>query len=464
MVRETLDFNETRAGLLIDYIDDTPYVAATLTYGKEFGVRVEVPYIDRSRTEQFMNAELWFETANPPTNLALLTKDGMISLFQCRYSGHSRNIGRHFALGAITPREIVMGHWEGNDQDRLAVREFSSQVDGLAEWTRLSAIRQEGESNDEGRLQRIVITGESPKGLSWVQGEATMHLGATWSTVPDASAITINDSVTLRTEFPSPREISDHLMEQRKVVALLKLNFGTALFFRRHLVRDDSFPDRLLGGRNVGKSLHELISRDTFRDYSQKEPSKKSLQSPIFYLPQIPPDGLSRWANSYDHWKRFIDPAVSGLSRTTALVEDLVLYYSMSLEAAGHILGRAAGEEETYTPRGRPTTATYAYRCQASLNIDWEGIAASPSGLARALANNYNTIKHYDRGHLPDPMHTYIVGRIAMTIVRLIATNIVDPSGELVSQFIQSYAFSSLREDFRLNGLHIDDGGQFVNV
>ncbi|MGW0968319.1 ApeA N-terminal domain 1-containing protein [Streptomyces sp. NPDC002516] len=463
MALKRLNFGDSFAGLLIDHEEETPYVVATLTYDAERGLRLEVPYIHHSEVEQFKSAESWFETATPPENLTFVTKDGIISLFGCHYSGHTMNFGQGYAAGYITPDEGILASREGDAKAALAVSELQSELDGLAEWTRFRAIKHDRESNEEGRIKKVVVTAESVESLTWNQGEAEMNLTTSWSTAAESSSFQVTERVTLKSYFANSRPALDHIKEQRKVAALLKMNFGRPLYFRRHETRDDLFPDRALNGDHKGKSFQEYFGKRTFRDFSQPALTKKELGEPIFYLAQAGGEGLTHWNDHYEQWKRFINPAVSVLSRPRAALEDVVVNASMSIEAAGNLLGPATGEEVTYS-RGRPTTATYAFRVINKLGLDFDGISESTVGMARAMANNYNTIKHFDRGEFPDPLETYLISHVAMISVRLLASTLVDPSRNLAQQYISDGRFDSFKDDVKRAELRVNESGNFEHI
>jgi hypothetical protein len=177
---------------------------------------------------------------------------------------------------------------------------------------------------------------------------------------------------------------------------------------------------------------------------------------------QIGAEGMRLWHENYDTWKRVIQPTESALSRPGAVLENIVISACMSIEAAGSLIGSVQGEADTYARTGRPTTATYVFRCLARLGLKWQEAAESVTGLARAVANNYNTIKHYDRGEFPDLIQTYLIGQVAMTTVRLLATNLIDPSGQLVRNYEVDPSFGELKGEFEAQDIFIDSAGNFV--
>lgn len=79
MAIERLNFGESRAGLLIDGVEQTPFVGATLRL-EEVGVEVEVPYLPGDQFPQFAHVDEWFRHRTPPTNMLLRTREGAAML------------------------------------------------------------------------------------------------------------------------------------------------------------------------------------------------------------------------------------------------------------------------------------------------------------------------------------------------------------------------------------------------
>jgi hypothetical protein len=463
MALKQIAFGDSFAGMLIDGVEETPFVVATLTYNENRGIRIEVPYIHHFNAEQFKSADKWFDARIPPTNLLFVAKDCNISLFGCNYSGHSMNFGHGFSMGIIAPDEIVLKDRDGDLSDDLTFEQCKSEVDGLYEWTPMRAVKHESTLDENRRIKKVTVTAESDEGLSWDQGDAKMALIVDWATSnTEAGKFQIFERVNLVSRFLDPRQFGDHLAEQRKILSLLTLLFGRGVRFRRHRVQDSRFTEKTLNGTVVGReSFYDLISRRTVRDFSQPKPTEKELGRPIADMAQVGVEGLIRWNEHYESWRRVIEPTVSALSLPGAVLENTVVNASMSLEAAGNLLGYFSGEEVTRNS-SRPTMATFAFRALASLNLDWCDISASAVGLARAIANNYNTIKHYDRGQFPDAAQTYVISRVATMIVRLLAVNLIDPSGQLIREYADISLFTELKTTFKQLELYIEDTGDFV--
>ena len=465
MAVEKLPFGKSLAGLLVDGVTETPYAGSTLRMDEPNGAVIEVPYIQHDSAGQFKSVQEWFSTRTPPENMLLKTAEGDVSLFEVQWFGHSMKSGHGVSLGKLRPTEIVLARREADLSTPLLLAVVRSHIDGLKEWSGFTAINHDSKTDENGLVKKIIVEVESLASVEWSQGGATMTLQTDWRTAnpetPDGPSFGIFEWVVLDSKFAEPACFFDHLVEQRKVVHLLVLVFDGAIHFRKHRVKDETFAVRLGNGKLISRPFVELISRRTVREYAEKLPTKADLQQPLVHLRQLGSDGLTRWAEEYETWKRFILPTVGVLGRRGVFVEDLVVSLSMSLEAGGHLIGVREGEEVTYNKGGKSTTATYVYRCLHSLDVDWGDRVESIVGLARAAANTYNSIKHFDRGEFPDNDETYLVSIVLRQVVRLMVLNILDPSGELLKNFREEGSLWRIHENFENYELRILEDGEW---
>jgi hypothetical protein len=459
----TLTFGQSVAGLLVDGIEATPYTGATLKMEELRGVVVEIPYIDHGDTDQFKHVNEWFETRTPPRNLLLETPEGSIGLYGIRWLGHSSKPG--VSLGKLAPSETLLGPCEASLERPLMLDEVRSRIDGLQEWTGLKSVGYVPETDEQGLSQAVTVNVRAVKGEAWTQGEAAMQFESEWRTSrpdeTDDGGLNINDGAVLVTRFPNPRPFSEHLAEQRKIVSLLTLLSGQPIHFRHHRVSAESIIERALSGHVLSHPKIQLVSEQTVRDYRQPVPSRGDLQVFLAEFEQIGIDGITRWASRYEQWKRFVLPAVGVLGRKGLFLEDVIVSLSTSVEAAGQIIGKRNGEEVTYH-RGRTTTATYVFRCLDVLEIKWGGIAPSTNALARAIANTYNDIKHFDRGELPRADVLHVVGVILRYIARLLALHIVDDSGNLLEGFRKDRALWRVQQVYETYQISFNERGETI--
>ncbi|KTR42407.1 hypothetical protein NS263_01750 [Curtobacterium oceanosedimentum] len=468
MAIEKLTLGDRLTGHLVDGVPDTPFQAAILDLSEQYGVRLEVPYVNYDEAGQFKHVREWFRGEAAPTNLVLHTADGPISFFGNRWSGYSENTGRNVSLGKLSPAETVLASRDGSLTDALRIQTVRSRLDGLNEWTRLTATTDERETDEEQRVQAVTYKLRSPEEVQWRHGDVTLTLRAEWRVEEHTDgynrAVELSDNVVLESQFDDgPRSFFDHFVEQRKVASLLVFLYGRQISFREHKVRDERFASRMMDGRVYHHPFVELISERTVRERFTPVPSRKELGRAIAHLQQIGPGGLSEWSTQYDAWSRFILPSAGVLSRKRAFIEDRVISTSMSLEAAGAMIGERHGEKETYG-RGRPSTATNIYRCLDLLQVDWGKHVASNVGLARAIANNYNDVKHADRGDFPNSEHTYLVSSVNSLLVRLLALHLTGKGDELLEPYRNGDELWDIRQRFESVAVSVTSDGAWAEV
>lgn len=464
-----LEFDESLSGLLIDGVADTPYVGAAFQLTRSKGVTVEVPYLSSPGVAQFGHVQAWFNDQSPPINMLLLTPEGTISLFDVAWSGHSESWGgTRASIGSVRPALAVLGDRDGALTEPLVMAEMHSRLDGLNEWSRLSAVSSDSQTDEDGRIQSITMLLHRDDGITWQQGDAKMTIRAGWFHSPDQDGYdrntTVDDNVHIESTFSSgPVPFWEHFVQQRKVANLMVFLFGRPLSFREHKLRDHLFASRMNGGRIHAHPLTEIISRHTYRERLSEIPTKKDLGHPIAHMAQIGTEGLATWSENYESWERFILPSVSVLGRSGRFIEDVVISTSMSIEAAGGILGERDGERETWSRggTGRPTTATYAYRCLDALDVRWPERIGDRIGLSRAIANNYNAVKHYDRGDFPNHDESYVVSEVNQMIVRLLAMQITGRGEELLESYRNGSNLYEIKQVLDGYGLRVDETGRW---
>ncbi|WP_139316105.1 hypothetical protein [Cellulosimicrobium sp. CUA-896] len=428
------------------------------------GPRLEVPFVRHDPNGQFAHVNRWFQETEPPRNLILVAHGMSLTLFDVQWSGHTHGSG--LALGTLRPSETVLAEREGELADPLEFDVLRSRMDGLNRWAAMEAVTSDYDTDESGLIQSFTAIARSTFGESWRQGEADLRLVAHWGTLPTEDAydrrIAITNNVVLESRFPTARPFVDHLAEQRKVANLLVLMFGAPISFREHRIRHNRFPTRVLSGRIIDHPFVEIVSVRTVRERAMRVPATSERQDPLATVTQIGPDGMTEWSNNYDKWRRFILPSVAVLGRPDAFLEDIVTSTSMAIEAAGSLVGFREGEQPTYGRTGRPTAATYAYRCLDVIDVEFGVHAGGRTELARAIANNYNAVKHFDRGDLPDHRETHLIAELNCWIVRLFALTLTGKGKELIAPHRLARERWRLVQWFEAYRLRIDSGGRWV--
>lgn len=437
---KSLTIGDSATGLLIDGVEGTPYVAASLTIDTERGIVLEIPYIDHAGVAQFQHVSKWFLDRQVPHNLILQTVDGDLGLFGNQWKGYRNSSNQ--SLGMIRPNELLVGEYDGDLSQPLLLENVRSRIDGLSEWTSIRSIDFSHITDDQGLIKELNVRAKPVASDTWCQGDATMQIVSEWRTsYPDKESrygLNIDEGTVLVSCFDSPRPFADHLGEQKKVRDLLTLLVGRSIHFRQHKVSSPQVVEKSLANTVIANPRSALISSTTVKEYDQPTPKSQDFNWSLAHFDEIGVDGLEAWAGKYAQWgPKFILPAVGILSRDKSFAEEKVNILSMTIEAAGSLLGRQPGEERTYKPGKKPgpSTSTYFYRCLAVVNIYWGDIAPNCVGLARGLAKTYNATKHYNNGQYPEPEVIVLASKVMEYLVRLIALHLVDTKGNLLDSF-----------------------------
>ena len=460
MTTDHLDFGDSLAGLLVDGVRETPFTAATLTMRAPRGIEIDVPHISHDPTGQFAHLKEWFRGRNPPGNMLLHLATGCISLFELRWHGHSTPSGDRLAVGVLSPDVAVLHRRDGPLQDPLIFKEMRSRVDGLNKWSGMSSVNVEHDTDTRNRVKKVKLEVGAARPLSWGQGDARMFVRADWRVAYPENGYSaekiIDDNVVIESVFKQKASYGDHLGEQIKVVNLMVLLFGSPIPFREHRIRDSLFASRLMSGRVYGHPFVELISRATIADRTISIPTSNELARPLAFLSQLNRTGLETWAANYNTWRRFILPAVSVLGKNQAFIEDIVISTSMAIEAAGQLIGPRQGEA------GLPPSAKNSYRCLDLLDLDWGPKVPNTKVLAQAMAANYNTVKHFDRGDFPSHGETAIISSVNRMVVRLVALTLTGKSDEILKDIRENNGLWRIKEQFDMWGLELKEGGKWA--
>ena len=448
-----LDFGDSITGLLLDYEDDTPYVGATLRLTQEEGVVVEVPYVLYDRRGHFSHVRRWFQSRKLPASLVLLTSGGAIGLFENRWRSYAETYGNNVAsVGRFCPEYTVLGFMPESQLDDLKVNEVNSWIDGLNHWSPVSALREKSIVDERGLAHSLEIKTGSTSIMCWPGENAMMELRTTWEGKSRhdgySDRLSVDGNVSLVSKTLSGlAEIHEHVAEHRKFKHFMIFNFGCQLSFRRHCFRDDRFAMRSLDrSRAAHSSLVEFLSSETIRERRFDIPATRNLMHPIAELEEIGVEGLEAWSLNYDEWERFILPSVNVLGRKDGLIEDSIISTCMSMEAAGVKIGSVEGEACMGVKNGQRNIpiAACIYRCLKLIDVKWPDRICGCEGLARSIADVYNSIKHADRGAFPDGLKVRVVWKANEIIVRMLAVHIAGVGDRVFPRYRNSMEFFSL--------------------
>jgi hypothetical protein len=460
-----LEVGSSIAGLLVDGDPDTPYTGATLTYTEQ-GVRVAIPFHHRNGDPQFSHVDDWFDVrgGSVPENMVLETHNGDASLFEVQWSRTSIKSG--VSEGVLHPTNTVLATRHAPLDAPLRVKRMRSHIDGLQGFTRLTAIKSDTETDDLGRVRELRITVASKDSVAWRVGDAVLTVTTDWKQVnPDDRTVggfTMKEWATLTSEFEESQPIERHLEVQNTFQRFLAcVVFQRAVHYRRHEVSDEHFPERIHRDE-VHYPFKELISRHTVDQLRRPRPTYKQLQQPLLLIGDIGGEGLERWAAEQARWEPFLAPLLQLLLRFPTIPEDFVVTCSIAMEHAGNIIGKVSGERATYS-QGKnpgPTTATWMLRCIRQLGLDWALFGSNDVGIAKAIARQYNSTKHYKQDKVVAEEELFLSARLCQSVVRLFSLWIADQAGDLVRS-VGPHQLDRLHQYFMDVGLEVGEDGAF---
>lgn len=448
----TLRPGELRAGHLYDGIDDGfPDQAATLAFDEKRGLELAVPYLWESEggaNPQYLKARQWFDFEKEELPKTLLYEDdrGSVTLTGAYPSGASWG---DYPIGRIRARASIFGR-PRTLQEEYKVEEFRSRIDGLEEFAGFHPVTIDHQAAADGHLQTTVLL-DAAEVVEWqadgfryaIQSSLTWHGGRSF-TVDDSRpfmSTTMEGGGTLRA----------HLHAQRPIRALLILAHGIRLAWRTHTVLDAEFPSWMSDGSDRGAHPVEVQMAGTIEQQHLPMLTPTSLGLPALRLRDLGADRMRRWVELYgdSNFRRAVEPAVEVINGASEFLEPQLMMLAMSLDYFGYF---------RWGDRRRRSMADNIQKCLQDAHLDWPEIG-SQEGVARAIANANNDLKHPDRENTPDPDVLAGVTRLAEIIARAQVFDTLDLADEVRRQFVSGNDARHAVGIFTHNGITITDNG-----
>jgi hypothetical protein len=443
-VTNELEPGQTRFGYLVDGRAETPHQAASLTYEEGRGAVLTVPYI--LGEPQFAATETWFmRRQDMPETLIFWDSDGYVTLTGLHWGGHSFALA---AKGRVVPTTVIFGRPRLFSPD-YRVRQLGSRLDGLQAFSRFTSL----ELNDRAEDADAVVTLRPSEAVRWRHDGFSFAIRATvpWSGVYGQSFTATADSI-LESRCSKGRTVAEHVRAQWPLRALLILAFGSELSWRDHWVTDQKFPTWMLDGSTLHGHAMRVQTRRTVADFERSATKPSGYASALFHLQDLGSAGVKRWFRLYgdDVFRRAIEPLVEVINGASRFLEPQLLMTAMALEAMGHY--RDAQRQPNRSVESQ------IKRCIDATGFDWSPIG-STRGIAGALAQAYNDLKHVDRGRRPDGFELSLLTPLAVIIMRLQLFDLLGLSKGARLRFTAS-GLHRVLEPFALNGVTISRNGE----
>jgi len=448
MVDNILEPGQVRTGQLVDGVDGTPYQSCTLTYETGFGPLLAVPFVDG--VAQFDHTRAWFREQTPPKSLIFQDDIGSVTLAGLRWRGHS---GATFMLGRLDADLTVFG------EPRKLSREFRfksliSTIDGLKEFANFHVLDSDIQPTESGH--KVVVTIEATEEVKWRHGKFAylIRANAPWSSTM-GSDFTAHYEALIETTTSKRALANEHLAAQWPIRALLTLANGAKVRWRSHRVVDETFSPVVDPGQQQLSVPRTALLRRTIPDSEEASPERFDVAMPMFRLQHLGAPGLKKWCELYadEFFRRAIEPAVEVINGASKFVEPQLMMITLALDAMGYYRDPV---RKSKTPLFKQIQ-----RCMAATQIDWPEIGPV-DGIARAIANTNNELKHPDRLNRPDVLQIGLLSNLAVIIMRFQLFDLLDLPDNLRSNFLASNAVRHAIEAFKLNRVTIDSVGALV--
>jgi hypothetical protein len=443
-VTNELQPGQSRFGYLFDGRADTPHQAAMLTYEEGRGAVLTVPYI--LGESQFAHTEGWFTRKQElPTTLMFWDTDGFVTLTGLNWGGHSFGVA---ATGRIVPSTVIFGRPRLFSPD-YRVRQLGSRLDGLQAFSQFASLELDDRDHDAD----AVVTVRPNEAVMWRHDGFSFAIRATvpWSGVYGHTFTATAESI-LESRCSKGRTVAEHVHAQWPLRALLTIAFGAGISWREHWATDQKFPTWMLDGSTLHGQAMRVQTRRTVADFEKPLPSRSAHTFALFDLRELGSAGIKRWFRLYGNsvFRRAIEPLVEVINGASRFLEPQLLMTAMALEAMGHY-------RDEQRRSNRPVQSQIK-RCIDATGFDWSPIG-STRGIAAALAQAYNDLKHADRGRRPDGFELSLLTPLAVMIMRLQLFDLLGLPKHIKERSGAS-GLHRVLEPFVLNGVTIGRQGE----
>ena len=440
-----LALGQTRAGILVDGQEGTPYLACTLAYENGQGSLLEVPYVPHD--EQYATVVPWLRgSTSPPVTMVFQDPKGIVTLNGVRWRGDR---GADVSVGRLDARLTIFGRareWA----DEYAVKTLISRIDGLHEFAGFESISSTHDRPDG--QWRTTVTVHAKDSLKVEHAGISFTIRATVPATASTVEFTALADAVIETTTDDGATVDEHVVVQWPIRALLTLAFGVPLFWREHKLLDEQFPTWMLSGAAHEPVPVPLILRRTASDHEQDKVQWRDLATSMFRLSDLGPDGLARWLDFYADplFRRAVEPAVEVLNGGAGnFLEPRLTLTMFALDALGHYLDQ---ERKQKVP-----LRDQIERCLAVPGVEWSKLGERAE-LAQAMAHVNNDLKHPDRGRRPDGVELSLAARLGLVIFRLQIAHLLELDRSLIQRFCALNPFINAIDAFEQNGVRISEG------
>lgn len=411
-----LDVGQSRIGLMIDGLPETPRVAVKLERTRN-EIEVTIPFLDgHSDVYQY-----WFSSGimygddphktkrryEPPESIGFYDANGSVGLVGSRAAGSKTNVGADIGEGRIVFDYMILGANSGAAYE--SINGLRSEVEGLGTWIGLRSLNAEQELKD-GRLAAVNLRLQSSPAIR-AGRRLNTEFQSNWRYGPGAGPdqTTISERMQVSTQIKKSVSWKDHFRVHFTLRDLLRVAAWRPLNFVSHETMSTSDPLRTIDGKAHGSQWLPVI---TYRTGITEMATKLNGMDFLFSYNDVGSKGPGRWINLSDQFERGLTPLVGLLELEGASLEAHLAQVGIGFEMLGYDLLIEAGWSKTGAK-----AVNFAGKVRAVSSAVGDMLPFSADDFPDLIRRTYVGIKHADNVR-PDFQEMHLAYRQSIQVFR----------------------------------------------
>lgn len=219
------------------------------------------------------------------------------------------------------------------------VNGMCTEIEGLAKWAGVAAVRQEIEFTDNG-FHAVTLRGENQPSVN-IGGDLNLTLETAVGIRQRASGThTLVDHLRVRTTSASLKPWVSHAASHRMIQDLMCTAYGRVCAMRIvSVMRDDDQPVKPTDARRYWSDVYQP---DFGRPIADDSPLPEDAE-PLFSFADTDRRAVAKWIDDFGLWSRPTWIAVTTLFQRGSTVEAQLLQIGVALESLGFAIWKRSG-------------------------------------------------------------------------------------------------------------------------
>lgn len=393
----TLEVGQSRVGLMIDGLPETPRVSVKLER-TDRRVEVTIPFLDGiSDIYQY-----WFSSGimygddpnrtkrryEPPDAISFYDAHGPVGLVGSRVSGSKMNLGAGVGEGRLVFDYTILGASSGAAYE--SINGLRSEVEGLGTWIGLRSLNAEQKLNETGRLDSVSLRLQSSPPIRAARRlNAEFQSNWRYGPGPGPDQTTITERMHIHTQIRAAVGWEEHLGVHFPLRNLLRVASWRRLNFVGHDVMSAADPVRTLDGATHGDQWLPVITYRT--GISTEAAAKLNALDFLFSFGDVGSTGVGRWIDLSHKFERGLSPLVGLLDLEGASLEAHLAQVGIGFETLGYDLIIASGVSKSQADK-----KSWEDRVRAVTSVTASVLPFAEDDFVDLLRRNYRAVKHAD--------------------------------------------------------------------